>query len=94
MSEISHMPVVAISEYRSPTVVGSEYDRHQRYVRFDPHVYELLASLPNAVLPARACYHFTDRIPLPWFSIVQTQDNIGSNITSQSINDSIFPFNR
>jgi hypothetical protein len=73
--EIGELPVIAIPEYRSLTIIGEEFDRHQRYVRFGPNIYELLSNQSNTVLPARACYHFTDRVPLPWFAFAHHQVN-------------------
>ncbi len=61
------LPVVPLLEYCSLAVIAREYEAG-RYSRLDPAVYELLTRTPGATLPARACYHFADRVPLPWFS--------------------------
>lgn len=69
MQPISELPVIPLLEYSTLAVIGEAYCDSQDCVRFEPGTYELFTKQPNVVLPARACYHFADRVPLPWFSI-------------------------
>lgn len=69
--EISSLPVAPLLEYNSLTVIGEEFDKSRRFFRFAPNTYEFLIRQSNMVLPARACYHFTDKVPLPWFSFAE-----------------------
>jgi hypothetical protein len=56
-------------------------------VRFDPAIYALLQQESTTFLPARACYHFADRIPLPWFSVL-TQDRVTAKPAAKLCNAS------
>ncbi len=60
------LPAIRVLEYASLALIGAEYD-NDRFCRFDPVIYQSLCRTPGGMLPARACYHFADRIPLPWF---------------------------
>jgi hypothetical protein len=77
MQPISELPVIPLLEYSSLAVVGETYADSKNCVRFEPNTYELFTKQNNVVLPARACYHFADRVPLPWFSIATTSSRPG-----------------
>lgn len=69
-ASVNELPAVPIMEYSTVAVVGKEYDRARTLSRFAPQIYEHLVGNSDIVLTSRACYHFADCIPLPWFSII------------------------
>ena len=71
--QIENLPAVFISTYNNVAAIAEIYDRDGDIVRFEPGIYEALLSLNSKVLPERACYHFADRVPLPWFDLVNTE---------------------
>lgn len=77
MQPISELPVIPLLEYSTLAVIGEAYCDSKNCVRFEPGTYELFTKQHNIVLPARACYHFADRVPLPWFSIAGNETRGG-----------------
>lgn len=69
-SEIKTVPVLVLPEYLSCASNKEEYDTGNGIKRVHPSVYERMADIPNLVLPARASYHYTDRVLLPWFKVI------------------------
>jgi hypothetical protein len=67
---IESLPAVPILEYSSLAVVASLYETSGTLLRFLPRMYEILSEQNNLTLSARACYHFADHVPLPWFSVI------------------------
>lgn len=67
---IETLPAVPILEYSSLAVVASLYETSGTLLRFLPRMYEILSEQNNLTLSARACYHFADHVPLPWFSVI------------------------
>lgn len=67
---IDSIPAVVLTTYNSLAAIAEPYDLNQEIIRFEPGIYEALVNLHCKVLPARACYHFADRVPLPWFALV------------------------
>ncbi len=71
---LGELPVVLLPEYLSGAVLKDPYDRGEATIRIEPSVYEFIQQVPDAVLPARASYHFTDCVLLPWFSVLSPAD--------------------
>jgi hypothetical protein len=65
------LPVVPQLSYNSLAVDAALFDENGSIVRFDPANYKILQNNPGVLLPTRACYHFADRVPMPWFSVVR-----------------------
>ncbi|MBX3151872.1 hypothetical protein KF728_17070 [Candidatus Obscuribacterales bacterium] len=68
---IRKLPVVMLPEYAMGTVEKGSYDQSGVLMRVPPSLYSELALSSDLVLPARASYHFTDAVPMPWFEVVK-----------------------
>jgi len=68
---IRKLPVVMLPEYNMGTVEKGSYDQSGLLLRVPPSLYGELAMSNDLVLPARASYHFTDAVPMPWFEVVK-----------------------
>lgn len=68
---IRKLPVVMLPEYSMGTVEKGTYDSLGLMMRVPPSLYAELALSNDLVLPARASYHFTDAVPMPWFEVVK-----------------------
>ncbi|MBX9668742.1 MAG: hypothetical protein K2X93_14035 [Candidatus Obscuribacterales bacterium] len=68
---IRKLPVVMLPEYSMGTVEKEIYDNHGQMMRVPPSLYAEIAQSSDMVLPARASYHFTDAVPMPWFEVVR-----------------------
>jgi hypothetical protein len=69
-SDIAQVPVVLLPEYLSGAADKGLYDAGTAVKRAHPAIYRTIAEAPNTVLPARASYHYTDCVPLPWFDVI------------------------
>jgi hypothetical protein len=67
---IEQLPALPFLEYCALAVVATDFEESGAISRLDPLTYEILANEPDLALAARACYHFADHVPLPWFSVV------------------------
>ncbi len=76
------LPVVPMLAYSNFALDCTAFDTEGCFQRFSPGLYSELAANPAAFFSARACYHFGDRIALPWFSILKT--NAIESITAQT----------
>lgn len=72
---VSSVPVVPFLEYCSFAVEARSFEERNVIERFPPRLYKELCERPHSLLPHRACYHFADRIPLPWFSLVEKRSH-------------------
>lgn len=70
---IDKLVATVLPEHISGAVVKPLYDSGEAVCRAEPLLYDLMSVTPNAVLPARASYHFTDRALLPWFPVIDVQ---------------------
>jgi hypothetical protein len=70
-SPIDELPAVPLLEYSTAAVVGRKPQKDATLTRFAPGVFELLCKHPDLILEPRSCFHFTDCIPLPWFSLTE-----------------------
>jgi hypothetical protein len=70
---IRKLPVVMLPEYSMGTVEKGTYDQDGVLMRVPPSLYSELALSSDLVLPARASYHFTDAVPMPWFEVVKQE---------------------
>jgi hypothetical protein len=68
---IPTLPVVPMLAYNNFALDGTAYDNEGVLVRFAPNLYSELHKNAAMFFPARACYHLADRVPLPWFSILE-----------------------
>ncbi len=82
--QIESLPAVYISTYNNVAAIAEIYDKEEKILRFEPGIYEALLSLKSKVLPERACYHFADRVPLPWFDLISFPE---TEITSDSLSN-------
>ncbi len=82
---IRKLPVVMLPEYSMGTVEKEAYDNHGLLMRVPPSLYAEIAQSSDMVLPARASYHFTDAVPMPWFEVVKqagfsdSEDNVAQS---------------
>lgn len=66
------LPIVPMLSYNTFALDGTAFDTRSCIQRFSPLLYKELSTNAFASFPARACYHFADRVVLPWFSILDT----------------------
>jgi hypothetical protein len=78
LHRIERLPVVPILSYNGLAVDRHSFESGGKLERFAPKHYVDLQNDSNTFLPARACYHFADRVPLPWFSILGEADEAGA----------------
>lgn len=69
-SKINMVPVLVLPEYLSCASDKQDYDTGNSIKRAHPKVYEMMAANSNLVLPPRASYHYTDKVLLPWFKVI------------------------
>jgi hypothetical protein len=91
---IRKLPVVMLPEYAMGTVEKGSYDQSGVLMRVPPSLYSELALSSDLVLPARASYHFTDAVPMPWFEVVKQErftrtENHGSQSSGSRRNHSL-----
>lgn len=79
-SRIESLPAVVLTTYNGLAAIAESYDSRQEITRFEPGIYEALLNLKSKVLPPRACYHFADRVPLPWFALVEPNSSAQSEV--------------
>lgn len=84
--QIDTLPVVPVLVYNSLAIDRHAFESEGNLVRFDPLHYAVLQRNSHSFLPARACYHFADRVPLPWFAVLRTVSR------EQIRSPHIFPF--
>jgi hypothetical protein len=91
---IRKLPVVMLPEYAMGTVEKGSYDQSGVLLRVPPSLYSELALSSDLVLPARASYHFTDAVPMPWFEVVKRDrftrtENHGTQSSGSGRNHSV-----
>jgi hypothetical protein len=80
---IDELPAVPMLEYCTAAIAGPRSAPDEVLTRFNPTAYEQLNADPELMLQPRACFHLTDCIPLPWFSL--------TNAPVRTTNDPVRP---
>lgn len=65
---VERLPILPILSYSGLAIERKSYQSQGHLRRFSPRHYQILQTDSSTCLPAKACYHFADHLPLPLFS--------------------------
>jgi hypothetical protein len=84
--QVEILPVVPMPSYNKFALDLIAFESEGQFNRFDPQYYWILQAQCDTFLPARACYHFADRVAMPWFSVLSKSAKMEQNAACGSQN--------